>query len=136
SPVAMCTSAKSSRNRSACVPLPAPGGPSMIRFSSDKSASLPASAGSRLLQEALVTSHHQLRLELLHRFQRDADHDQDRGPSKRDVLVGASDQDRRQRGDGGEEQGARERQPREDPVEEFGRRAPRPDAGDEAAVLL
>ena len=36
SPVEMCGSAKSSRRRSACVPLPAPGGPSRIRFSSDK----------------------------------------------------------------------------------------------------
>ena len=96
---------KSSRRRSACVPLPAPGGPSRIRFSSDKTeAAYPLGAASplrrlpagarprarRLLQEALVAAHHQLRLELLHRFERDADHDQDRGAAEVEVLVRAA----------------------------------------------
>src|ERR1700757_3225483 len=101
SPVAMWTSAKSSRRRSAWVPLPAPGGPSMIRFNSDKAR--------RLLQEPLVTSHHQLRLELLHRFERDADHDQDRGAAEVEVLVRTREQDRGQGGDRGEEQRAGKR---------------------------
>src|SRR5207248_8913599 len=171
SPVAMCGIPKSSLRRSAWVPLPAPGGPSMIRFNSLTTEAAyplrrapcgwprPAPDGplrplrgrgpSRvgrglgrsvwagfLLEEALVTSHHQLRLELLHRFQRDADDDQDRGAAEWDVLVGARYQDRRQRCDGGEEQRAREGQPREDPIQEFGRRPPRSHPGDEAAVPL
>src|SRR5882724_10152921 len=151
SPVEMCGSWKSSRSRSAWVPLPAPGGPSRIRFISDKTeAAYPLARGlcqrpgacsartgsAALLEEALVTSHHQLRLELLHGFERDADHDQDRGAAEEEVLVGARYQDRWQRGDGGEEQRAGERQASEDAVEEFGGRAPRAHAGDEAAVLL
>ena len=44
------------------------------------------------LQEALVTSHHQLRLELLHRFERDADDDQDRGAAELELLVGLREQ--------------------------------------------
>src|SRR6202035_3389279 len=113
SPVEMCGMAKSSRRRSACVPLPAPGGPSSIRFSSDTTgADYPLDAGAcgwlvavaggpsrrrgagELLEEALVTSHHQLRLQLLHRFERYPDHDQDRGPTEVEVLVGACEQDR------------------------------------------
>ena len=76
--------------RSAWVPLPAPGGPSRIRFSLDIRRSLSARQAplDELLQEALVTAHHQLRLQLLHRFQRDADHDQDRGAAEAEVGRG------------------------------------------------
>src|SRR5436305_1317164 len=106
SPVAMCGRLKSSRRRSACVPLPAPGGPSRMRFISDTTgADYPAGVGlevappaAALLQEALVTSHHQLRLELLHRFQRDPDDDQQRGAAEVEVLVRAREEDRRQGG--------------------------------------
>ena len=42
-------------------------------------------ARAALLQEALVVAHHQLRLELLHRVQRHADHDQDRGAAEVEV---------------------------------------------------
>src|ERR1700722_2638959 len=89
-----------------------------------------------LLEESLVTSHHQLRLELLHRFERDTDHDQDRGAAELEVLVRGGEKDPRQRGHSGEEQRAWERQSREDAVEEFSGRAPGPHAGDEPAVLL
>ena len=40
-----------------------------------------------LLQEALVVAHHQLRLELLHRVQRHADHDQDRRAAEEEVRA-------------------------------------------------
>ena len=63
-------------NRSACVPFPAPGGPSMIRFSATRLA--PPSANPRLLHEAVVVPHDQLRLDLLHRVHRHADDDQQR----------------------------------------------------------
>src|SRR5271166_6010482 len=153
SPVEMWGSAKSSRRRSACVPLPAPGGPSRIRLSSDTTAAdyplarlqaQPAAPRrspsrrprARLLQESLVAAHHQLRLELLHRFQRHADHDQDRGAAEVELLMGAREQDRRECRDSGEEQGAREGEAGEDPVQEFGRRPSRAHARDEPAVLL
>src|SRR5436189_1976692 len=104
SPVAMCGTLKSSRRRSAWVPLPAPGGPSRMRFISDTTAAdypagegLEGGARSRaLLQEALVTSHHQLRLQLLHRFQRDPDDDQQRGAAEVEVLVRSREEDCRQ----------------------------------------
>src|SRR5271165_7202793 len=135
SPVEMWGIAKSSRRRSAWVPLPAPGGPSRIRFSSDKTgpaypppgeiatrAGEPAPAAA-LLQEALVAAHHQLRLELLHRFQRHPDDDQDRRAAEVELLMGAGEQDRRERRHGGQEESAGERQAGEDPVQELGRRA-------------
>src|SRR4029077_12850363 len=127
SPVAMCRNPKSACRRSACVPFPAPGGPSMTRFNSDNTP--------RLLQEALVTSHHQLRLELLHRFERDADHDQDRGPAEVEVLVRAREQDRGQRRYRREEQRTWERQAREDAIEEFRPGGAGPTPGNEPPYL-
>ena len=44
-------------------------------------------AAAGLLQEALVVAHHQLRLELLHRVQRDADDDQQRGAAEEEVRA-------------------------------------------------
>ena len=61
SPVAMCGMPYSAAIRFACVPLPAPWGPSR-RMSS-----------GTLLEEALVGAHHHLRLHLAHRVERDAD---------------------------------------------------------------
>src|SRR3954453_17595931 len=131
SPVAMYASGKSSCRRSACVPFPAPGGPSRMRFSSAMAGRAPY-----LFQEALVVAHHQLGLELFHRVQRDADDDEQRGPAEEEVRARLVDEDRRQGGDRGEVERPREREPGEDAVEELGGRAPRSDAGDEAPVLL
>src|SRR3984957_18301601 len=89
-----------------------------------------------LLQEALVAAHHELGLELLHRFERYADHDQDRGTTEVEILVCACNQDRRYRSDGRQEEGTRECQSREDPVEEFRGRAPWTHTRYEATVLL
>ena len=50
-----------------------------------RSGQLPGRAG--LLQEALVVAHHQLRLELLHRVQRDADDDQHRRAAEEEVRA-------------------------------------------------
>jgi hypothetical protein len=58
-----------------------------------------AVAGDRLLQEALVVAHHQLRLELFHGVEGDADHDQDRRAAEEEVGRRLVDQDRRQRSD-------------------------------------
>src|SRR6478752_10716946 len=92
--------AKSSCRRAAWVPLPAPGGPTRMRLSSDKVETdelawtserrrkRDPGIGRRrpyLLEEALVVAHHQLGLELLHRVERDPDHDQDGCPAEEEV---------------------------------------------------
>src|SRR4051795_2635890 len=113
SPVPMYGSPKSSVRREACVPLPAPGGPSRIRFSSLIRIVVRRSlaCGDRRarpysLQEAFVVAHHELRLELLHRVQGHADDDQDRRAAEVEVRGGLVDEDRRQCRDGGEVQRA------------------------------
>src|ERR1700760_1999228 len=120
---------KSSCSRAAWVPLPAPGGPMRMRLSSDKVETDefawaserrrnrdPGIGGRRpyLLQEALVVAHHELRLELLHRVQRDADDDQQRGAAEEEVRARLVDEDRRQGRDRSEVQRAGEGQARED----------------------
>src|SRR5919107_228203 len=115
SPVATYASGKSSCRRSAWVPFPAPGGPSRMRLSSDigamNSTTRPASgrgrgAGPYLLQEALVVAHHQLRLELLHGVEGDAHDDEQRGAAEEEVRARLVDEDRRQRRDRREVEGA------------------------------
>src|SRR3954465_13515515 len=147
SPVATYASGKSSWRRSAWVPLPAPGGPSRMRLSSDIGEGIETTRARRgprrgrgrapyLLQEALVVAHHQLRLELLHRVEGDAHDDEQRGAAEEEVRARLIDEDRRERRDRREVQRAGEREAREDAVEELRRRPPRAHAGDEAAVLL
>src|SRR5687767_849482 len=122
-PVAMYGRLKSSVRRSAWVPLPAPGGPTRMRLSSldirrsettarttaasERGRTTPLSPAG-LLQEALVVAHHQLRLELLHRVQRDADDDEDRRAAEEEVGARLVDEDRRHGGDRREVQRARE----------------------------
>src|SRR5690349_12182613 len=53
-----------------------------------------------LSEKTLVVAHHQLRLELLHRVERDADHDQDRRAAEEEVRAGLVDENRGQGGDG------------------------------------
>src|ERR1700693_1726251 len=75
--------------RWACVPLPAPGGPSKIpaRPSPCKTPTPPRSAVTSatqlsLLHKSFVVPHHQLGLDLLDCIHRHADHDQKRGAAK------------------------------------------------------
>ena len=80
-------------------------------------------------QEAFVGAHHHLRLHLAHRVERDADDDQHRGAAERargrlreaEVV----DEDRRQHGDGREEERAGQRQPGQHAVEVLRRRRAR-----------
>src|SRR4029077_1338788 len=84
-------------SRSACVPFPAPGGPSITRFNDivESSADLQvrcradlqvgtttclrsSPTNPRLLHEPVVVPHDQLALDLLHRVHRDADDNQER----------------------------------------------------------
>ena len=73
SPVATCGSPSRSARTGACVPLPAPGPP--------RSTSTHASP-----DEAFVVAHHQLRLDLLHGFDHDADHDEDARAAKAEAA--------------------------------------------------
>src|SRR6202022_2797490 len=91
SPVAMCGMPKRVRSMFACVPLPLPGAPYSSRF-------IPVPLGERarergacrpsLSYKAAVLAHHELRLQLLHGVQGDADDDQDRRPAEVHLLVG------------------------------------------------
>src|ERR1700688_4692692 len=88
SPVAMCGIPKCERSMLAWVPLPLPGAPYRSRFTvgpphpAEPAARVgpasPASADLRLVSsdEAAVLAHHQLRLQLFHRVERYADHDE------------------------------------------------------------
>ena len=91
-------------------------------------------AGS--LEEALVVPHEQLRFHLLHGVERNPDDDQERRPAEIERDVHAPDERRGQQHDSGKEQGARQSDAGEHPVEIGGCRPSRADAWDEAAVLL
>src|SRR5215471_3085794 len=97
SPLATCGTWYFSAIRRACVPLPAPTGPSRTR-SSGLSAN-----------EAPVVAHDQLRFELTHRIERDADDDQHGGAGNRQRLeTGGRLHEIGQDGDNAEEQRTRD----------------------------
>src|SRR3954452_6278003 len=73
SPVATCGMPYSAAIRLACVPLPAPCGPSSRMFT----------AARPLFEEAFIGAHHHLRLHLPHRVERDTHDDQHRGAAHR-----------------------------------------------------
>ena len=78
-----------------------------------------------LLQEALVVTHQQLRLELLHRLERHAHRDEDRRPPNGNWLIPQTrEHDRRDQRDGGQVDRARQRDPREDVVQVLRGRRP------------
>src|SRR3954465_5526599 len=124
SPVEIAGISKWSAMNLAWVPLPAPGGPMMI---------------SRIsAQESFVVALLELALDLLHRVQRHAHHDEDRGATEREVLVRVDEHERDQRdqGDQTEVERARQRDAGQDVGQVVLGRLARPDPGDEAAVLL
>src|SRR4051812_12084712 len=87
--------------KSAWVPFPAPGGPTSTSLTqaprSGRRCPLP------LAQEPFIVALHELALDLLHRFQADADDDQDGGATEREVLLVAADQVDEQVGQHGDE---------------------------------
>src|SRR3954469_21084263 len=116
----------------ACVPLPAPGGPTRTR----------RITAPPLAEEALVVAQHQLALDLLRRIESDADEDEHRGAAEREGLTGAGtaswqerERDDRQHRDRRQVERAGQGEARQDVLEVLRRRSARPDAGDEAAVL-
>src|SRR3954471_24167549 len=124
SPVEIAGILKCSAMNLAWVPLPAPGGPMMISGIS--------------AQESFVVALLELALDLLHRVERDAHHDQDRRATEREVLVRVDEHegDERDQGDETEVQRARQRDAGQDVGQVVLGRLARPDPGDEAAVLL
>src|SRR3954471_2432327 len=130
SPVEIAGILKCSAMYFAWVPLPAPGGPMINRRTR---CYLASSA-----QESFVVALLELALDLFHRVEGDADHDQDRGATEGEVLVGADQHegDQRDHGDQTEVQRAGQRDAGQDVEQVVLGRLPRPDPGDEAAVLL
>src|SRR6478735_6297462 len=112
----------------AWVPLPAPGAPSRTRTITRS----PSSS-----DEPFVVPHHQLGFDLLHGLDDDRHHDQQARaaePEGPEVREAERDDRRRDRHDG-QEQSAGEGDAGHDPGKVILRRAARPDAGDEPAVL-
>jgi hypothetical protein len=93
---------------------------------------------SRISAGTLVAALLQLGVDLLHRLQAHSDHDQDASAAERQFgrYAEEGDRDVRDQRDDGQVERAGERQPGEHVVEVLLGRLARPDAGDEAAVLL
>ena len=115
----------------ACVPLPAPGGPSRIRFitASRRPPEL------RLLDQAFVLVRQQMALHLRHRIHGHADGDQQRGAAEVERHRGVGDQQLRQHAHDRQVDGADHRDARQHVVDVLGRLGAGPDARQEAAVL-
>src|SRR5262245_57429127 len=76
SPVEILGTPRVRANRSACVPFPAPGGPNITSLTDTALAA--STPNTRLLHEAVVVPHDELRLDLLHRVHRHTDDDEQR----------------------------------------------------------
>src|SRR3954454_6024751 len=123
SPVEILGTCRCSAMNWACVPLPAPGGPTRTRRTSES----PGASS----EEALVVAQHELALDLLHGLQADAD-DDEHSCAAEGEPVGAGrevEQQQWQHRDETEVQGSEARDAREDVVEVLRRGAARPDAG-------
>src|SRR5215217_3642582 len=120
-------------SRGAWVPFPAPGAP---RRTMAFMRPWPPPR-RRSSDEPLVLADEELRLELLHRLDDDADDDQDARAAEGEALELRLDQgnERRQGRNDAEEQRAGHGDPGHDAGEVVLRRASRPDDRDEAAVL-
>ena len=124
SPVETCGIDRFLARNAACVPLPAPGGPTRtIRISGGTLRNYAAGAGS----------------DLLHGLQADAHDDEDARPAEREVLVRASEACQRHRRDKSNQTQVQRARP-SDSVEHvaqiLGSRTTSPDARDEATILL
>src|SRR3954451_7884172 len=116
----------------ACVPFPAPGGPTRTR----------RITAPPLAEEALVVAQHQLALDLLGGVETHTDEDEHGGAAERERLAGACaaawqerQRDDRQDGDRRQVERTGQRDPRQDVLELPRRRTAGSDARDEAAVL-
>src|SRR3954464_4001693 len=78
SPVEIFGTPRCAEMNEACVPFPAPGGPTRTSLI----------GGPSLPEEALVVAQHQLALDLLGGVEAHADKDEDRGATERECLAG------------------------------------------------
>src|SRR5436190_17709845 len=92
SPVAMCGILKTAERRTACVPLPAPGGPNSRRFSlnlasdgtraATAASAAPADARSARSGEPLVVAGDEVGFNLLDGIERDTNDDHESGAAE------------------------------------------------------
>src|SRR5688500_2783813 len=108
SPVDSCTMPRSRSSLLACVPFPAPGGPSKMMFMPSAPpnyirASAPAAALQlRLLDEVAILMGDEMALDLGHRVHRHVDDDEQAGAAKIERNAGAGDQEFRYQADQGQ----------------------------------
>src|SRR5215468_1716977 len=133
SPVEIWGTPTASWRRRACVPLPAPGGPSITTRTSPPSPSAP---NAPALHEALVAAGDHVRLHGRDGVERHADHDEQRRAAEVERNAELGDEDGGQDADRRDVERARQRDAHEDAVDEVRRALSRPDAGDVAAELL
>src|SRR5262252_6325312 len=143
SPVAMCGILKTAESRTACVPLPAPGGPNSRRFSLNLASDGAGAAGATATDarsarsgEPLVIAGDEVGFDLLDCIERDTNHDHESGATEVERHLHLFVQQRRQHADGRDVHGAAEGDAGQDLVDVGGGSPTGPDAGDEAAVLL
>src|SRR4051794_29255039 len=132
SPVEILGTPRCAEMNWACVPFPAPGGPTRTR----------RITAPPLAEEALVVTQHQLALDLLRGVEANADEDEDGRAAEGEGLAGTGaaagkegQRDDRQDSDRCEVERSRQRDPRQDVLEVLRRRSARSNARDEAAVL-
>src|SRR5690606_1202531 len=142
-PVESWTMPRSSTRRLACVPLPAPGGPSRMMFMSAspcfgraRLAAHPRALQLRLLDEVTILVCHQVALDLGDRVHRDVDDDEQAGAAQVEGNAHPRDQEFRYEADRGQVGRADHGDPRQYVIEIFLGALARPDAGDEAAIFL
>src|SRR5262245_32718446 len=132
SPVDTWGTPRASCNRRACVPLPAPGGPSITT----RTPPSPPTPNAATLHESLVAPGDHVRLHGRNGIERHTDDDQERGSAEEERHAQLRDQDRRQDTDGGDVECARQCDPRQDPVDVLGGPLPGADPGNVAAEFL
>src|SRR5690606_16420329 len=128
-----------STSRAAWVPLPAPGGPSRIRFivlPCRRRTSAQPTFEFRLLDQVAILMGQQMRLDLADRVDRHVDHDQQAGATEKQRNTGLRDHVLGQHADQRQVGGADHGDAGQHVVEVFGGALARADAGNEAAVLL
>src|SRR5688572_29986338 len=126
SPVAILGMPRLAASLSACVPFPAPGGPSstmimiytvqksrrsfwLLRSRLESAARLPAAESySTLFHEAVVLPEQEMLVDLRHRIERHADDDQERGSAELERNIDHVGDEHGEQRDKGEEERARE----------------------------
>src|SRR6267378_6044076 len=151
SPVAIFGIPSRFASLSACVPFPAPGGPSstmiMIYTRRKEFGGAPgglvspaglstAEAHPALLHEAVVLPEEQVLVDLGHRIERDADHDEQRRSPEAERHVDQVGDEYRQQRDKSQKQRARKRYARHHVIYVLGGLGARLYAGNEPALLL